>query len=145
MNIDFNRTNQVLTWNRRAQMAIYVRVQKAAQKTKWVRLSGLGIAIVSGGVASVKSIGLVGESTLKGIMNIFFGSLCSNHFSCQKGVKQLFLNTPAALASFPITSAIVVINLVVTPIWMAIDPIGCAHFFFNANLTSQMHTLSFWN
>jgi hypothetical protein len=144
MKIDISRTNQVLTWNRDTQIAIYVRVQKAVQKTEWMRLGGFPIAVVSGSVALVKATGLLGESSLKGVTNIF-GSLCSDHFNGKKGVKQLFLNTPVALIGLPLTTAIVAINLVVTPIWMATDPKGCANFFFNANLNSQMHALPFWS
>jgi hypothetical protein len=143
MKIDVNCTNQMLTWNRDAQVDIYTCVQEAVQKTEWMRLAGIGIAVASGTIALIKAVGVLVESIIKGIANVF-GGLCSKDFSIAKGVQQLFLNTPVAIICVPIILLIVAINLTVTPIWMTIDPDGCSKYFLEANLTSEMHTLSFW-
>lgn len=144
MHIDFSCTNQVLTWNIRSQINIYTNVQKIAQKTEWMRLGGVGVAVVSGSVALIKSIGLIVESALKGLSNVF-GSLYSNHFNAKKGFKQLFFNTLVALASLPIVMIIVTVNLIVTPFWMLFDPKGCTNFFLQTNLNSKMHMQLFWS
>lgn len=76
--------------------SIYETASESKRKKRWIKLSGLGFGVISGVLTMAKRVARVGESLLKGLINIF-GAPLSDQCCAKRGLKMLFLETPFQL------------------------------------------------
>lgn len=78
---------------RKLYKSLYTSSTKSKANKRWIKLSGLGVGIVSGLLTIAKRVGRVGECILKGLINIV-GAPCFENCNAVTGLKQLFLEAP---------------------------------------------------
>src|ERR1700733_15374705 len=101
MNFKVGDSTQSERLETRFKAAFYKELHIASTKSRWMRLSGLGVGGVSGLSSILKRIALLAENIIKGLANII-GSCFSKKFEFCWGVNQLLLQTTKHIFMLPI-------------------------------------------
>lgn len=102
--------------------SVYEKASKSSRKKQWIRWSGLGIGIVSGLLTLAKRVARIGESILKGMINLV-GSLFSDACDAKLGLKQLFLDSTWQLVvKLPLSIIMLVFSIPYKTVSFAISP-----------------------
>lgn len=115
MNFDIKISNQSEEVVRKMQAAFFGKLCVASSKTKWMRLTGLGVGIVSGCLRVAMRIAAIFENTLKGVLNILSCNISTglNQLLCQN-LKQIFY--------LPFTALSAALNVIKATALMALNP-----------------------
>ena len=106
----------------RMYKSIYASAEKSKSNKRWIKLSGLGMGIVSGLLTVAKRIARIVESLLKGMINII-GSPFSDHCSAPLGLKQLFIETPFQIVvKLPVSLIMLVFSIPYKTVSFAVSP-----------------------
>lgn len=100
MSFDVRFANQTLMIEDKIKVSLYQKLHEASKKTRWIRLTGLGVGIVSGFLTIAAHIASIVECVFKGLMNIF-GACYFERCKITKGLSQLFIQAPLGIASIP--------------------------------------------
>lgn len=104
-----------------AKAFLYKKAYSASSKTNWIRLSGLGMGIISGLLTIATRIGLIFENMIKGLGNIF-GSPCFKNCNFKRGVTQLLVNVPRNTLCLPFSILSAANGLISKPLNIIFSP-----------------------
>lgn len=106
----------------RMYKSIYDFATRSKSNKRWIKLSGLGIGIVSGLLTIAKRIACIAESLLKGVINIF-GAPFSDQCDPVRGLKQIFVETPLQIVvKLPISLTMLIFSIPFKAFFFVIFP-----------------------
>lgn len=121
MAVEFNRCNQSRAVEDGLKTFFYKTLNKAAQKSKCMRFTGLFVGIASGLSTIITRIALIAENIFKGAINIL-GCPFSKRCSFGTGLSQLLWGTTKNVVLLPFSGLSALIGLFTKTIFMAAMP-----------------------
>ena len=122
MPFDISISNQCLQLEDEIKTKLYGKLFAAANKSRWVRISGLGVAIATSLITIALRIAYIFELIIKGVVNLL-GAPCKGNCRAKKGAKQLFQAFPMALLGLIGSIAQSLFHLPNKTMRIAIEPI----------------------
>ncbi len=119
---DISNSNQSETIETSIKAALYKSVNNTSKNARWVRLTGLGIGIVSAVLKIARQVALIAENILKGLGNVF-GYFFVNQCSFQKGLYQLLIETPKNVIILPFSVISASFEIFTHTVQIASDPV----------------------
>lgn len=121
MGFNIKSVNQAEILEHTIKAAMYQKLHETSKKAEWIRLTGVGVGIVSGFLTIAKRIALIFENAIKGLANIF-GACCFKQCSFKKGLQQLFYEVPRHIIILPFSIFSAALGLVGKPLKICISP-----------------------
>lgn len=126
MSFDMSISKQSVQLEDQAKAFLYKKAYVASLKTRWIRLSGLGMGIISGLLTIATRVGLIFENMIKGLGNLF-GSPCFKNCKFKTGVQQLLVNIPLNILYLPFSTLSAAKGLISKPLNIAFSPKAYLH------------------
>lgn len=123
MRFDLNISNQSEILEDKIKASFYQKLNAASKVTGFMRLTGIGVGVVSGLLTISKRIALIAENIFKGLLNIY-GACCLKRGDLKLGMGQLIVVSTMHLAILPFSIFSAVLGMVIKPVKMLVDPVG---------------------
>ena len=121
MKINMHHTFSAFQSLERAKAKLYFNNLRCAHKTPLVRLGAPAVAVGSALLTIIFRVAAVGETTLKGVGNVF-GAPFFNRCNFLRGVRQLYIDLPIKLYFVALTALEIPIGALVTTVALVILP-----------------------
>lgn len=122
MSFDVTNAAQSALIEDRTKASLYYKLHEASKKTGWIRLTGLGVGIVSGLLTIAKRIALIAECIFKGLINIL-GACCIERCKISKGLLQLLILAPLNVLILPFSIFSAALGLIDKPVRILFNPV----------------------
>lgn len=121
MKIKIQQSNQAAQLETQFLKSIYCSINTRCKKSQWIRLTGLGVGILTGGISVLARIASIGENLGKGLINVL-GSPFSESCRFRTGLKQLTLNSVKHLAILPFTLISAIAGVFIKTFCILVNP-----------------------
>lgn len=120
MRLELNHTTQASMFFEDVKASMYEKVNQASQKSGLMRLAGPIIAVSSGVLTLADRVASIGETLIKGLVNIFGPPKEANGL---KGLEQIFIGVPVEVVRLVFSPIYIVVGGAYTTANMLFEPI----------------------
>ena len=123
MDFAISRADQFFCWEQDTMATMYKNLHYDAQKTNWIRITGLGVSVASVFISIAARICGIVELAFKAVINIIGAPFFDNCYFC-RGLKLLSIGVIVNALLILGLPLYIAVDIVVTTPGMAIDPVA---------------------